>query len=343
MHYILTLVLFCISMIAVSQSMNYSNWLDKIDDERTIASLSVPGAHNAATGEGVCFFSGIGVTQFYSIEDLWEHGIRAFDLRPAVNESQLHIYHGLLKTHISFNEVLDIICNKLEQNPREFAIILLREERESENDTEQAMWQNLIGKAIDSLGEKATIFTPGITVGDIRGKILFLSRNYYNGTDKGALITGWSHSSKGTYNACITSCCNGEKAVLRIQDFYSTVTNDKLIAKKNVVTEFICGNNIIPETYTINFLSAYSSTWLGFTPFATTSGYRRNAVKIHEHVIDLLSKESNNANKSLGIVFMDFAGVDYISGTIWHWKRFKIQGEKLLKLIIEHNFSASSY
>lgn len=309
--------------------------MQHLDDSHTVASLSIPGAHDAATGEGVHMVAGFGKTQELSLTALWDCGVRAFDLRPAVNGEELHIYHGPIRTKISFGKALEILCNKLAEHPTEFAVVLLREENDSENSAERALWPQAVGKAIENIGDRAAIFSPAMSVRDARGKIIFLSRNVYTGNNRGAIIKGWNHSLQGTTDAVITSLANGATARLQMQDYYAPTDKEKQKAKEEAVLQCLQRAASAPaDVWTINFLSGYSNRWLGFTPFATTSGYKRNAERIHPIVINSLTTKT----QPTGIIMLDFAGCDKTGGGIWHWGCFKTLGAWLVDKIIGQNF-----
>ena len=331
------LIIFGISTIVTGQNFTPDNWISLIDDNVKLSSLSIPGAHDAATGEGLNICIGLGVTQKHTLSELWDNGIRAFDLRPAVKKDGLHIYHGPIATKISFDDAIAVICKKLDSSPDEFAIILLREEKEAENSEEQKKWATYIGTAINNLGERAAIFSPEMTVKDLRGKILFLSRDNYNGTDKGAIITGWNHSSTGTANAVVTSLSGRKKAQLQVQDFYRTTNKEEHKIKTEVVKQFIdkAANGVL----TINMISGYNPVWATVNPFATNSAYKRNAARVNNFVVQLLGEKASRIKKPLGIIFMDYAATDYASGSLWHWQRYKVNGKELVRLIIENNFA----
>jgi len=329
------ILLFALSLSLPAQELDRSNWMQHLDDAPTVASLSIPGAHDAATGEGVHMVAGFGKSQELSLAALWDCGVRAFDLRPAVNGEELHIYHGPIRTKISFGKALEILCNKLAEHPTEFAIVLLREENDSENSTERALWPSAVGKAIESIGDKAAIFSPAMRVRDARGKIIFLSRNVYTGNNRGATIKGWSHSPQGTTDAVITSLANGATARLQMQDYYAPTDKEKQKAKEEAVLQCLQRAASAPaNVWTINFLSGYCNRWLGFTPFATTSGYKRNAERIHPIVINSLTTKP----QPTGIIMLDFAGCDKTGGGIWHWSAFETLGAKLVDKIIGQNF-----
>lgn len=322
-----------------AQESDYSSWQARLDDNRAVSTLSIPGAHNAATGEGICFFSGLGKTQELGLAELWDCGIRAFDLRVAVSGEELHIYHGIAKCKVSFKDAIDIICEKLSAHPQEFAIVLLREENDSENSAERALWPEIMGDAIASLGEKAASFSAALTVGDLRGKILFLSRNEYSGCNKGALIRGWSHAESGTTEGEIVSFAGNGRAQLWVQDFFDTTDKERQTAKEAAVRRFLSLAGTAPtNVWSINFLSAYSSTLFVLTPFATTSGYKRNATRTNATAANYLAASSHTSQEPTGILFMDFAGVDRAVGGLWHWAPFQTQGKIVTELVIERNF-----
>lgn len=334
MRFLLAILQLCLVSFMYAQGAGLERWMMEIDDRVAVSSLSIPGAHDAATGEGLYSLPGFGVTQSLDIKGLWESGVRAFDLRPAVKDTLLYIYHGRLRTTVSFSEALGIICAQLERYPSEFAIVLLREESDSENESERSLWPYLVGKAIQEIGNKAAVFSPDMKVADARGKVLFLTRNVYKGTEKGALLTGWNHSKDGNVNAQIISSRNGEVARLQVQDYYAPTNAKKRTEKLEVVKRYLFLASMAPEgVWTMNFLSGYSTTWLGCTSVATTSGYKRNAAWLHPLVLEVLG----HGGRPMGIVFMDYAGVEKVGGGLWHWKPFNVHGKMMLKTIVESN------
>lgn len=334
-HILLYAILLLCCTLAAAQRIDGRDWMSQLDDARTVASLSIPGAHDAATGEGMIMVAGFGKTQELTLDELWNSGVRAFDLRPAVKGKELHIYHGPIRTKASFQEALEALCNKLEEHPSEFAVVLLREESDSENTTERTLWPTAVGKAIENTGDKAAVFSPAMKVGDARGKIIFISRNAYTGCNRGAIIEGWNHSPQGTANARITSLTDNATARLQMQDYYAPTDKEKQKAKEEAVLQCLQRAASAPaDMWTINFLSGYNNRWLGFTPFATTSGYKRNAERIHPIIINSLTTKP----QPTGIMMLDFAGCDKTGGGIWHWGCFETLGTELVNKIIGQNF-----
>lgn len=326
-------LLLCCTPSVVAQHSSTASWMSALDSASPVCGLSIPGAHDAATGEGLVAPAGFGKTQSLTIAELWDSGVRAFDLRPALSGDGLHIYHGPLKTKLSFDEALSIICHKLELHPGEFAVVLMR----NEGGGDRSLWAQRVGASIEALGNRAASFSPSMSVGDARGRILFLSRDGYEGCSKGARVEGWNHSARGTVAARIVSYSSGEAAILQVQDYYDTTDESRRQAKREAVLEYLdAAGCASANVWTINFLSAYSRTWLGFTPFATTAGYKRNARSVNALVAESLA--ARQQRKPSGILFMDFAGVDTVPGGVWHWSSFDVKGKALVEAIIEQNF-----
>lgn len=335
------LALFCCLMCysVVGQEVNRAEWMLRLEDERLVASLSLPGAHDAATGHGLRPVSGFGRTQALDIGEFWDAGVRVFDLRPAVRDTVLHIYHSFLPTNVSFAASIDVLRRKLMDHPSEFAIVLLRHEDESENETERALWPELVGRTIRELGEVAARFSSTLTVGELRGKLLFLSRNAFSQTDKGGIITGWNHSAQGTTEAAICANHDGQKARLQLQDYYAPTNDDRRSAKYDAAVRFVTlAQHAACGVWSLNFLSGYSSTSPLLGGFATSAGYKRNAAWLHPLMIEHLSSPMLPKRGGLGILLMDFAGIDVVSGTWTHWMPFKVRGRCLIDVIIQHNF-----
>ena len=322
---IFTLLINCISICAQSR------WITNLADSTSVSRLSIPGTHDSATGEGIKGFIKQGITQEKSIAQQWQCGIRAFDLRPAVCNDELHICHGPLKTKISFAAAIDTLLTLLESNPEEFAIVLLRQERGNSNRKERDEWSKKVGQQINQLGERAAIFHPSITVGELRGKILFISRNHYDGCNKGALIKGWSHSQEGTKEAEIVPYSpNHETARLYMQDFYSPTHHELCERKLITIIEFIdYAATSAATVWCINHLSGYSCTLLGIEGVASNKGYKKNASYNNRAIYDYLIKE--NKPSCCGIIMLDYAGSEKIG-------KYQTYGKSIVEAIINLNF-----
>lgn len=307
-------------------------WMQALPDDRSISALSIPGAHDAATGHGVVSPFRLGVTQTYTITELWDLGVRAFDLRPAVKGHTLHIYHGPLRVKTTFDEVLQTICSKLEAHPTEFAIVLLREEVEAESEKERKLWAQKVGECINKYREKIAPLSHRMCVADLRGRILLLSRNAYAGISLGGIVHGWSHSAGGTTEARIMPSNGGAPIPLRIQDYYNSMGTERMMSKQAAVQiafDWSSQNDFI----TFNFLSAYANTLMHLPGLATSRGYLQNAEVVHSQFLHLL--DTHHDVIPIGIHFIDFAGIDSIRRG---GRTYSPRGREVLSRIIMANF-----
>ena len=82
-----------------------NNWMEDLEDSRLVTSLSLPGAHDAATGEGWMGIAEItgdlaAKAQDLTVAEQWNAGVRVFDIRPQVDESLLRCMHGISGTKL---------------------------------------------------------------------------------------------------------------------------------------------------------------------------------------------------------------------------------------------------
>lgn len=302
-----------------SMQAGAENWITKLKDDVFVNQLSIPGTHDSGTGEGFMssFFDGFARTQDLSMQEQWDSGIRAFDLRPTAvqtvsGERYLKIYHGIVETKIRFDEALRLLCKQVTDNPGEFAIVIMRHETDGEKSGLGTLWEELVDSCLNAeeFSGKFIAFRNSLKVSDMRGKVLVLSRDSYLNNKRlvGGYITNWTHSGdiadqkKGVINS------KGiiKTSPLYVQDFYDC-TGDrlatKLTAMKNMFQEagkalsYTSGKKI----WAINHAS-------GYTKSASVSGNRDNAVNTHRVALDFLS--TCEPGTPTGIVMMDFAGVD---------------------------------
>ena len=346
-----------------------NNWITPLDDNIYVSQLSIPGTHDAATGNGfdssfanIISIVGVqfGQTQSLTLDKQWEMGIRCFDLRPAqyttglINRTySIQNYHGIIRTNSSFTETLNMIANNLktDASKREFAIILMRHESEigdlpsvlSLFAQDQSKWQSLMNDAFNDVKETYgdTIFVnfkPDLTVKECRGKILVLSRDSYTNGPVGGYISGWGHSASFEDQKGATITGTSETGTLYVQDFYDVTAagapETKLSSIKTMLnfSKTLHTDNNHKNTWVINHLSGYNetATFLGIDlGVSTTEGYRSNAAYNHDDFYNLIT--ASDWNGSTGIILMDYVG-SRTSGT------HTVYGDLLPQAIIDNNY-----
>ena len=290
-----------------------SEWMTALPDQTPAWSISIPGAHDACTA-GVDEEYAYLRTQAFDISGLWDAGVRSFDLRPAARGDKMEIFHDKADTHVSFEEVIGTLSAKLEEHPGEFAVVIFRHESEADSTSN---WSELMGAFLrsEAVQKVAIGFRPELTLGELRGRILFLGRQRYEGGPVGGYITDWDDCP--VFDPEVKAGVIGEDGAISpfyVQDHYAPEgREDKLEAVLSTL-EGTCDGS----TWTVNHTSAYASN-----PFS----YGRNAQNVNSAVADRISEIKGHS----GIIVTDFAGVDSFEG-------FDVCGKKLVDAVIARNF-----
>lgn len=321
--------------------LEQNDWMARLDDKRLVADLSLPGTHDAATAEG---WSGLGTilgdltarAQELTIAEQWAVGVRVFDIRPQKDGDVLRCMHGICGTSLLVGDYFAKMRDLLTASPTEFAIVATKIDT-SEGEPELAEWAPMFSSLIqsDSLRECFVEFNPTLTVGDLRGKILLLSRNRYADIPLGGFVDGWS-SDKDFANqqgGTITGA-DGSSCPLWMQDYYQP--NEDREGKDEAVrlmldaamNRDLTGNQ---PAWVMNYTAGNTQTFL-------SDGYRDNAVYAHQVVLDYLADADHNG--STGIIFMDFAGVDTTTGS--SDTTYEVKGLQLVDALIAQNFRAAA-
>ena len=350
-----------------------SDWLKMVDDNTKVCHLSIPGTHDTMTGMGFYqptleyIFNATAISQVSTLQEQMEHGIRFFDIRPVVSidtlqtdpkeKKILRLAHGISEINVTLEEALDQIQSYLDAHKSEFFIVKLQADNGLEN---QSDWVNLLGKILLDKPKYAGLFVtnwqPGITVKDMRGKILLVSRYdlrpltykgqafpviYCTWTDEDADINEnldpVAQRSCGIYKINNTVDTSPD-ATLFVQDYFKTNNQKRLDNKKETVIAMmksaraeIAANK---DTWIFNHTSGYTEV--------SPRGYLTNAAIIHPLVIaDLLENKG-----PVGIMPMDMACHDYIhcvinGGTPYtsdYLYGIRSMSQSLTNLLIKSNF-----
>lgn len=307
-----------------AQVSDYQNWMSQLDDNAFVCQLSIPGAHDACASS----FSGwsaigaavAGKVQNKSVQEMLPLGVRLFDLRP---NNQLNIHHGILQTSSTFNGVMEQLRDYLISHPTEFCIVLIR--HESEGDSGNDSFADNMQQSLATFSDYLVDFRPNLTVGEARGKILFLSRSDYNGPMRGGKLTDW-RDNQSDINNMLGAHCYGPgtyKCPVWSQGYYEY---SDVNAKKNVIKAMLNKSwqlaGMYNYTWVMNGLDGYSSS-VTYSNSATQD----NAKAVNPFMQQLLA--SGSYNGPAGFVFMDYCCDGDKSG---------YYGLSLTKELINHNF-----
>lgn len=289
------------------------DWMADVPDGAMLSRLCIPGAHDAASA-GITDWTLWTHTQDLDLASLWNAGIRAFDLRPAYKDGVMGIYHDKYSANITFQEAMDALSLALELHPSETCIIIMRHEIEA--DAASSEWHANMAGCLAPYREKIIPYHNGITIGEMRGKFLVLSRNVYLDGPIGGLINSWSSSPILLQQQ--SASVQGENSVtwpLWVQDYYNPQGADDKWEQVQRMFDLAAECEEEPYPLVINHTSGY----LGDLP-----DYRSNARNINARAAQYVLSNSATA----GIVMMDFAGVDRSGGK-------DVGGRTLVEALIE--------
>lgn len=311
-----------------------TDWLSMVRDDAKVCKLSIPGTHDTMTGMGfyvpvIEYISNVtAISQVSTFKEQMSCGIRFFDFRPVVgldtlaknpeDRQILRLAHGFTEVNVTFEQSIDWMQEFLKAHPSEFFIVKIQADNGMES---QQNWTVLLNKVL-SLSKYDGLFIkswrPDLTVGEMRGKILWLSRYdlrpynssfhypvaYCDWPDEDPDVDEEVHPDQQRNCAIYNMEDESIKATLYKQDYYKTTTEKRMATKISTVIDMMrsareatAGNENI---WIVNHCSAYTEV--------SPRGYITNASNLHPKVIEeLLSAEG-----TLGIMPMDMACHDYV-------------------------------
>ena len=297
------------------------DWLSYIDDATYVSRLTIPGTHDAATS--TCQVAA-GKCQVLTIAEQLDAGVRAFDLRPSMDDNSTlgNIYHSILDTGVSMSGAMSVFDSFLAAHPGEFVIVLMRYESDRQifSKIDESYYKAAMRAFLSSdphYQARKAAFRKDLTVGEMRGKILIISRNDLSPDSScETAFTGWNHGN--TAGAYTTVSGTGGMARIFVQDMYSPAQNDDssdedFLAKKK---ELVCAMmdisasfrtlDVYANAWMINYCSAYVGSPL------SSDAYARNAVSTNRAAYDHLTGDSNLTGFS-GLIMMDYAATSVYS------------------------------
>ena len=292
-----------IVLTAVVVKAANENWMAGLPDTVKVCRVSIPGTHDSGTA-GVRFpMKHYARTQTMDLAEQWDAGIRFFDLRPKLENGTLRIYHGPADCHLGFEEAMLTIISKLEQYPTEFCVVMTNSAGGGLEGVDRIM--DDINSLFDINMEAQ--FHANMTVADMRGRVLFIHRDYQsNGRDwPGNVVFGWPGNGSSRHARMMSS--QEKSAVLWAQDYFTDGgKGNYLDSKWNKVTDMIRAFASAPEgVWCINHLS-------GYTGAGISTNINRNAKTTNLRLQEFL----DNHKEPIGIIPMDFPSQELIDAII---------------------------
>ena len=342
-----------------------TDWLDMVRDEVKVCKLSIPGTHDTMTGMGFYqpglkfVFNMTAISQLSDLEEQMNSGLRFFDIRPVVSTDTiakkkiLRLTHGISELDVSFEQTIDWLQAYLKAHPSEFFIAKLQFDNGFEDQKDVYSLLSDVLHMSKYQGLFVENWRPDITVGEMRGKILWLSRYdlrllndiyhypivYCDWPDEDPDIEEDLNPTAQRNCAMYNMEDSTIKARLYKQDYYKTTTEKRMKNKQKTVIDMMHSareaNATDENIWIVNHCSAYTEV--------SPRGYITNASNLHPLVVEDLQKNEG----TVGITPMDMACHDYVhcvvnGGTPYtsdYLYGFSPMSQSLTNLLIKSNKS----
>lgn len=326
-----------IALPNMPETKSGNNWITPLDDMIYVQQLSIPRTHDAAAYSTSLFNAG--QTQGLDIEQQFELGIRAYDMRTAFRadgigsqSGEMWMWHGITNCGISLESVMTTLSNALKNNPGEFVILQFRHENELPASYKRTKKWDEIYNVLHKFDSQIVQWRPDLIIKNCRGKFIIFTRDDYTNRTKAALAA--PYPSGNTFTSTLSNI-NGESTHYYVQDYYEydgdlgKEKNRQIKALYETTRTFSDESSqyFIEKAWALNHTSGYDQS-ASILP-GTTSCYQKNASQVHKPIYEALSKET--VFGPTGIVFMDWVGTREASS-------YTVYGDLLPQAIIDHNY-----
>lgn len=313
-----------------------SRWMKQLKDSRLVCDLSLPGSHDACTAEGwINDIIGIGAEIIAKCQDLTireqlKIGVRVFDLRPErvldSKDFSLRCSHGPVATKMLASEFFTTLQQWLKANPSEFCIVTV----DLSATRDKTAWGTEFSTLVNDAKYNGLFadFKSRLTVGEMRGRVLILSKWEYGAKPLGGYCYGWgSYLELEKQKQGYIIAADGSRTPLWVQDYWEDITRTNKDQALVRMLEAAVSRDMTASApaWVINYPSAYIGS-------ALSDNYRLNAVSANKVAIDWLDTHKG----SVGIIYMDFAGMDK-SPNYSKTELYNTLGMQLVNRVIKQN------
>lgn len=176
-----------VKKIQVPSNFTANQWLSHMNSNVLLSQLSIPGTGNSYS----CKYSGTDTENFKAqtldIAEQWNLGVRAFEITAGRNadtgvsnfgQGGLIISNNKTPLSNTVEDAVREVYKMLTANPNEFAMMIISYQPTVGRDGNQFItdfmtWYNNLDI---HTGKHTALFRPGLSIGDVRGKIMFILR-----------------------------------------------------------------------------------------------------------------------------------------------------------------------
>ncbi len=191
------------------------NWMQGIEDTRKICKMSIPGTHDTAADTGNDWVK----TQDWNLKDQLKNGIRFLDIRLFLDNGVLKLCHSNWVFSTTFTkDVLYVVRDFLKAHPSETVLFTIKKDNGSGAGFADAV-NNAINNDKTLKPYLVGTFKPGWTMGDVRGKMVPISREGWYTTCCGYIPHWYDNRS---FNSYINGSDGWSSAEMFVEDTYKT-------------------------------------------------------------------------------------------------------------------------
>ena len=308
----IVLSLLCLGIMTVRAQEESSvpermDWMGALPDSLPLCKLSLPGTHDSGARYGGPALQ----TQEADLPAQLRQGIRAFDIRLQEKDGKLGVFHSTAFQQMYWEtDVLPAFLRFLREHPTEVLVVSLKREG-----GQAEAFARLLAASLEKASNRAAFvedFRPGLTLGDCRGKILFLHRDLCTDRYPGAACSGWADDA-----TCVLTLLgkDGQEGFALLQDEYQYGSDREAVRKIEACIrnlEAVAAEPAGSRRWGISFVSATG------LPEGTPLAFAR---RVNPVLADWMEQEGGARR---GIVFVDFVG--------------QLPGQRLVSLLIDGNF-----
>ena len=263
-------------------------WMAQIDDQASLAALSLPGTHDSgALHEPI---AGTAKTQDMAIDEQVAAGVRYLDLRCRDVNDAFEIFHGPYDEGQSFDDVLAKLYAYLDQHPTEAIIASVKEESTAENAT-RPFDATFLGY-VQQHPERWYLGDTVPALGAVRGKLVLLRRFAATSPPLGIDASMWADNTTFTLTTA--------GATLRIEDDYKV---SAIATKWQQITALLGeasgATGASDATLYLTYTSGYTSNSIGVPNVP-------NVATMIDPMLDAYLADPANAHAHLGVIANDF-------------------------------------
>ena len=199
------------------------DWMGALPDSLPLCKLSLPGTHDSGARYGGPALQ----TQDADLPAQLRQGIRAFDIRLQEKDGKLGVFHSTAFQQMHWEtDVLPAFLRFLREHPTEVLVVSLKREG-----GQAEAFARLLAASLEKASNRAAFvedFRPGLTLGDCRGKILFLHRDLCTDRYPGAACSGWADDA-----TCVLTLLDkdGQEGFALLQDEYQYGSDREAVRK----------------------------------------------------------------------------------------------------------------